>query len=281
LPYGIYNDVYDIIRNQSVTMTQSKPKKIPDRKPDPIIILEEEYEIPDDNQNILDIVPEQIIFNDSQNVHSSSVNNIALQKINKIETSTNINNNYNNNFIEFENEIKRRTDLSDKDKENAIKLANSLKDSKHSRFDKSEIQIFNTVWSRINDPINSDRKEDMIKVFAQNLASGIEHSYAVCSTGKVMRMLGSLDAMDAGELPDLKPEWAINQEIAQSAAKIREDVLNNVSDKEREEYNTGESKLSEIMKNTFKEKCKKDYVDSNILSAEKLDKTLEDYIDSF
>lgn len=306
LPYGIYQDVSNILQNHqgmfieydnakqyiAETAPRYEPEEdiitqlhhVPDQLEQDIIfndIMTQQNIITHErNQNILDLVPEQRIYNDSQNVHSSTVNNTALQKLEMIEDTTPICKDFKKNTNEFLSSL-NGLDLSQDDKDKAIQLLNSLKELKHSKFNKSETDIFNTVWSRIKDPINKDRQKDMIQVLAQNLASGIEHNYTVCSTGRLTRIIGSLDAMDAGDLPNLKPEWAINQEVAQTAAKVREDLLNSVDEAEKRQYESGESKLSEVMKNTFKEKCKKDYVDANILTQDKLDTLLVDYIDNF
>lgn len=306
LPYGIVDDVTFIINKQHGRFTvpynnNNKPKITTIANPDiaerpdrpRIVEIERNIETLDDfqetlwndvvtrhrNDNILNLIPEQEIYNDSQNVHSSTVNNAALKKINIIEDNTNIDNSFNNNTKEFLYKLEH-TNLSNDDKQNAIKLLESLKDLKHSKFDKSETEVFNTVWSRIKDPINNDRANDMVNILAQNMASGIEHNYTVCSTGKIIRMISSLDAIDAGNLPTIKPEWAIKEEMAQVASKIRENTLRDANSSEKIDYEANpESKLSNVMKQTFTDKCKVDYKD--ILNDTSLNDMIKTYSEHF
>lgn len=201
-----------------------------------------------------------VIANDTQNVHSSSVQNMALTRLQQIEkpyiTSTPF-------IIPHE--------ISAKEKYKINRVIRSLSDSKHSRYDKSEQEIFDIVWNRINDPVNAPQREEMIKIFAQNLASGIEHDNVVCSTGKIVRMLGSLDAIDT-ELTPLKPEWAIDNEMATTASRIRDRVLQAASPVQQEDYNAGkDTTLEEQMKAELHQALTTDYVNTNILSKEIVD----------
>ena len=244
---------------------------------------------PPDNENILDIIPVQNVYNDLQNVHSTTVQNAAKNTVDYIEQKTSHVTNYTNSFNQFMHEIDYDTSIKEVDRENIRKVLYSFSDTSHSRYGKSEKDIFNLVWSRINDPVNNDRRSDMIKVFADNISSAVERDHIVCSTGKIVRMIGSLDGIDAEPLLSLKPEWAINEEIATTASNIREKVLEFATEKEKSAYEalnqTDEQKqlaenLSNIMKAELLQKCKTEYVDSNIMSEETLHEKLADYIDS-
>jgi hypothetical protein len=291
LPYGITSKLYNIIKNYDgyhfeVPYNKFTPIKINDHVEDNDRRINRTEDRDDFQEALLNdaiwnfnVTPERPIYNDSQNVHSSSVNNIALEKLEQINNETSINNDFRQNSSQFMSEL-NRINMSSEEKENANKILDSLKDLKHSKFDKSETEIFNTVWSRINDPINRNNREDMIKVLGQNLASGLEHNYTVCSTGKVMRIIGSLDAMDNGRLPDLKPEWAFKDEISNSASKVREEILNSANESDRRRYETDENiELSNKMKERFIEKCKKDY--DGILNSYELDNMIKDYTENF
>lgn len=248
----------------------------PDRPPRPV---------PNTNNNILDLVQDQTIYNDSQNVHSTSVQNAAANILDEI--STNISDSFDVNKRNFLTYISKRHDISPEEKENINKVLESLKDREHSKYNKSETDVFNIVLSRINDPSNKDKRDDMLKVFAQNIASGVEHKNVVCSTGKIVRMIGALDGMDDKLTHSLKPEWAINEEIATTAAHIREEVLKTATPIERAAYESptpNEAIAQELtvrMQQKMSEKCHKDYVDSKILSEDALNTKLQDYLESF
>jgi TPR repeat protein len=241
------------------------------------------------NTNILDFIPVQKIYNDSQNVHSSTVQNAAQNTIEYIENKTGTVTDFTNSVSQFIQEIENRQDMKPSEKENIKKVLDSLSESIHSRYDKSEKDVFNLVWTRINDRVNNERRSDMIKVFADNISSGVEHDNVVCSSGKIVRMIGSLDGMDAEPLPSLKPEWAINEEIASSASAIRNKVLERATTNQRKAYEaldqTDEQKqiaehLSNIMRTELRQKCKVEYLDTNILSEDVLESKFADYIDN-
>ena len=233
---------------------------------------------------LLETLPDQIIKNDSQNVHSSSVNNAAIKTLDDITKNTKIYTSFDENSNEFLNSIPLE--------EGTIKVLHSLKNIEHSRFNRSEQDVFNIIWSRIKDPINSERRDEMTKILAQNMASGVEHSMIVCSTGKIMRMIGSFDAIDKSNISHLKPEWAIKEEIGQVASKVRNDVISNSFDRERKAYDSldlsdspDDSQLVEgmikLMREKLTEECIQSYVESNILTKESLDTLLEPYLESF
>lgn len=236
--------------------------------------------------DVLDVLPEQNIRSDSQNVHSSTVQNAALVKMKAIEQSTPVKSDFEANKKAFLAALSDKHQSSKKDIERVL---DSLNEGKHSRYGKSETDVFNIVWSRVNDPVNNERKSDIIDVLAQNIASGVEHDTVVCSTGKIIRMVGSLDAMDTEPLPDLKPEWAINEEIATAAANVRKEVLETSTSDERAAYEAASptdiqkeiaDKVTQKMRDNLKRKCEGDYCDAGIMTKETLETKLVDYLEN-
>ena len=110
-------------------------------------------------------------------------------------------------------------------------------------------------------------------MFIDNLNSGVEHNYVVCSTGKIMRMLSTLDIID-NKMPDLKPEWVIKQEIMQTIAN----TINKLSSKERKQYESdNNAKIKKVIENRIRTKCLNDYKD--ILQENILDLYLNEYLE--
>jgi len=213
------------------------------------------------------------VQNDSQNVHSSTVQKVASTRLQNLENENNgLGQGNNTSFLNWLS----TSDMSAEQKENIGQVLTSLTDSPHSRYGRSEKEVFDTVWKRVNAPVNRDNFDEMAKVFADSIASAVEHDHVVCSTGKIVRMIGSLDAMDAE--PEkmggaLKPEWALDTEMAGVAAKIREDVLKSAPKHQQAAYEEGspDSVLENVMKNTLQDRLKKDYIDTNLLSKEAVD----------
>ena len=66
-------------------------------------------------------------------------------------------------------------------------------------------------------------RENLIETLATQLATGIEHGVTVCSTGKITRMMSTFDGVYNIEgVEKVKPMWALRDEIAGLAAKVRD-----------------------------------------------------------
>ena len=120
----------------------------------------------------------------------------------------------------------------------------------------------------------------MIENLLLNMSSGVEKNIPVCSTGRMMRVLGSLDKTDAENIVELKPSWAIKEELDSVVNKIRNDELEKCSQNLRKQYDNGEDTpevdaFLDNIKNKVKQKCNDDYVKSGILSEVELDLKLK------
>lgn len=225
---------------------------------------------------ILNKIPKkQKILNDSQNVHNTTLQNTAN---NIIEVIQNKNNN------QFDSNVKELLDKTHcNTKKNLVKqVCSSFTSLNHSRYEQSEQDIFNMVWIHVKE------NNDLIEIFIDNIISSIENDVIVCSTGKIMRMLSTLDIVD-NKTPDLKPDWIIKEELANIVSNTITKTLNQHSSKYTIAYNTLDPTteqqeqteyITNIMKNMVTQKCKKDYVDTNILSQDLLDIYLQDYLDN-
>jgi hypothetical protein len=231
---------------------------------------------------------------DSQNVHSTTAQNMALARLLAISAGSGSHpavdsqpdsasrigfSVQEDNDAEFDaarrsfQEEVRRLGLSTGVSVNAERLLASLTSLTHGRYGKSERDVFLDVLKRINAPENLERSQDMKRILADNLASGIENGRPVCSTGKIMRMLGSLDAMDADAdvAQPLKPDWAVNQELATLAAHVRSQFESNADpdsspDSSDSSDSTSESRMSDLMRKELTERVTREYVDTKILT---------------
>ena len=225
---------------------------------------------------ILNKIPKkQTIANDQQNVHNTTLQNTANNIIDVIQNKNN--NQFDINVQELLNKIS-----CNKKKQQIQQVCSSLTLLNHSRYEQSEQAIFNMVWNHIKN------NNDLIEIFIDNIISSIENDVIVCSTGKIMRMLSTLDIVD-NKTPDLKPDWIIKEELANIVSNTITKTLNQHSSKYTIAYNsldpTPEQQeqteyITNLMKNTITQKCKKDYVDTNILSQDLLDIYLQDYLDN-
>jgi hypothetical protein len=100
-----------------------------------------------------------------------------------------------------------------------------------SAYGMTESEILSTIWGRIQDPINQDRREDLVK----SLQSSLEQCYEVggpqgqpsmvCATGRTTRAVQSLEKVDRADLVTLRPKWAMDQEIQTAGAHVYQKVL--------------------------------------------------------
>jgi len=236
----------------------------------------------------------RIVLNDSQNVHNHSVQNISKTIIDTIDSDNNNNKLYSKSFDEnsllFLNELKKYDDITPTERQNILQVLNSMSDNIHSKYQKSEKDVFNMSFNRIMSKTDPEEKKNLTIMFAQNIASAVEYDIVVCSTGKITRMLSSFDVIDT-ELPDLKPDWIIKEEIANKSSKIREDILKESSEKEVEAYMNYDDTCDEKkelyeavvdkMKSRLIDECTKDYVETKNVTQSGLDVLLTDYLEAF
>lgn len=234
------------------------------------------------DDNLLDIWINNVgLNNDSQNVHDHNLLDYAVKSIENLKK---LDSNYKNYNIEELRQqllnIINQSDVSDNAKKNAINVTSRiLKCSKneHSRLKIAESDLLNLVVNRIN---KHDNSKDLSNNLVSSLTSGVEKGYVVCGTGRMMRVLGSLDRMDKDNLVELKPSWAIKEEISNIINKIRDDELNKCSSNLKNKYDSGEDSpeidnLLNNIKNKVKNKCTNDYVNNGILSENELKLKLE------
>jgi hypothetical protein len=223
------------------------------------------------------------IQNDAQNVHDSELQNAANANMDILARQTQTV--YSDEIDEIKVIFETHPKISNDDKNKIYRVLNSINNKdKHSKYNKTEQEILNLVWNRINNDINKNNKDELILSLANQLISAVEEDTVVCSTGKIMRIMGSLEALDNGnDLNALKPKWAIENEIAHMSIKIRDDVLSSQSKTEINKYNNGENEnLSNKMRTLLLNKCIEDYVKPGIIkSKEAIDVIIKPYLDSF
>jgi len=219
-------------------------------------------ELENDFENtLMQKVPRQIVTNDTQNVHDHSLQNIGNTILDILEKNPEKNTNF------YKNLNNLYSHLNETKYPNVKKVCDSYGDLIHSKYDKSEQDVFNLVWSK------AQNNNNIIEMLLDNINSSVENDNVVCSTGKIMRMLSTLDVLDK-DTPDLKPEWVIKDEITQTISK----VLKDLSPKEQKEYESDDDEhIKSIIKQRIRKKCEKDY--KNILDPKILDIYLTDYLE--
>jgi hypothetical protein len=105
-------------------------------------------------------------------------------------------------------------DLSAAEKSDAIMALDSLSPEPHSVLGRSEQEVLAAVLARIPEASRG--------VLGKQLASAVEHGHVVCSTGKIARIAGALDGLDLEGHRDVAPTWAVREELAGLAVRMRD-----------------------------------------------------------
>jgi hypothetical protein len=260
-----HNQIVKYLPANIVFLLQHASKKIKSILPYSTVINDHDLQkftfVDDDEPEIVfNKIPQNIIKNDSQNVHDHSLQNIGKQIIHVLQKDFS-----DDGSIFTQNYTKLLNKVPTNSKSSFERVCNSFSDLKHSKYDKSEKQIFNLVFNKIQN------NNDFLDIFIDNILSCIESDVIVCSTGKIMRMLSTLDIIDS-DTPTLKPDWVIKNEISQIISK----TINDLSTSQKAEYNSDNNEnIVDLIQTRVRAKCNNDY--KNILDPSVLDIYLQDY----
>lgn len=196
---------------------------------------------------------------DSQNVHDHGVTKTIAGNIDKLIAS--IGNKVKNTSTvvqQVREAVLKQHDIDSGVISDALATLSSLTSTMVESIGKSETDTLRLVWERIQQEQNDTLKTNLTETLIKQLASAVEHGHVVCSTGKVTRIMGTLETID--DMTTAKPMWAIREEIATLASKTREDFLAGLSKENRETYDKGgASQYDDIMKRKFSDVAKKLY----------------------
>jgi hypothetical protein len=254
-------------------------KDVPARHSTTLVQVETQNENEEDLYNFLEtvqrsnnhntsmtLVPTPQYYSDSQNVHDHSVVKTVKKNIDALSHG----NTPSTNTATIKDRVRNsilNSDISEEDKYNALQVVDSLNEtSKHSSFDVTESDALGMVWSKIQTHQGKE-KENLEEMLARQLASGVEHGNVVCSTGKITRILGSFDGVTNDGIEQVKPMYAIKEEIAGLAVKVRDRYEGSMSTAE--------------MQNEFEKEVYKEYVDKLGMSASVVDPIVSVYKEGF
>ena len=137
-----------------------------------------------------------------------------------------------------------------------------------------ETEAIDLVWERIKD--NQDLKD----TFFYELSSMVENGTVVCSTGRVTRILDTLNGLDDTPVKII-PEAVIKQDMLFKASKLRDEVYSKY-DKDQLDAGThpNQNMIDNELKDMIRETLYKEYVEQNLMDLEKFNKELDSWIDS-
>ena len=169
---------------------------------------------------VVEVPTRPVIHADSQNVHDSGVVASVRRRIAALGTR---------DPKSSMADIRAGLDASNVDADvraRAERVLNQLGVVDHSSFGTSEIDVARGVWDKIQAVPDDEARADAIDMFALQLADAVERGHVVCSTGKISRIVSALDGIDTtgnGRGVDIKPTWAVREELGTLAAKVRDE----------------------------------------------------------
>jgi hypothetical protein len=154
-----------------------------------------------------------VILSDTQNVHDHGVTHTLRQSLASMPRSQTSYDEIVLGLLE--------SDAPSTVKADAMEVLDSLSSDVHSSLNVSERDALGAVWSAIDRDVDPALREDARRILLGQLASGVESGGVVCSTGKIARMVSSLDGVS--ETANVtRPMWAIRDEIGSLAARVRD-----------------------------------------------------------
>ena len=220
-------------------------------------------------------------YNDAHNTHNSQVLSTIKNSLNKLKKSTKMQFSLPDSIRSIRNYIVGRGS-SDKQQDALNSLDSIEKSTSPLTFCKmKEVDALNLVWNRIHNDKHSKNRDDLKDTLFNELAEMQEHGKTVCSTGKFTRIVDTLNVVD--DEVAIKPTYAINQEMMDKSAKIRNEMLEKFDENEKKKLEMGTSSNQDEFDNKLKTQIKtvlhKDYVESKILTEERFNSELNKWID--
>ncbi len=228
---------------------------------------------------------------DNQNVHNSTVNRHVVESLKLLQTKEKQNQVEKLGLSSIYGEI--RAYLLPSLHANSS-LAMDVLDQMynfnhfHTPSGLNEMEILRLIWQRINHPINSLHQSDLKEALLVQLADCKPNDVMMCLTGRVSRILQSLETIDAENVVDLKPLWAIKDEIGTIFGRYVDKLLNRVDHVYRDAYEALDrterqcqhvKEFQVCLKRNLDRKFKLKYLDTNILNQTQLNELSQPFYD--
>jgi hypothetical protein len=239
------------------------------------IALELDQIVPRDIPVNIDQVPRQQFQLDVQNVHDHAVNASVTNNIRSLIAENGNTATYDR--VELIEEVMgkvKEARLSKQNEKKAYRVLVTLVPDMISSIGCSQIDVLYAVFNKIKSIDDKNVRKNLFESLAKNLSSGVERGHVVCSSGRIGRLITTLDGIDQVHLGSTAIQKAVSMdtvrnEIGILASKIREDVIRESSNEERDNYELSDtSRLTTVMKDRFNREVKKTYIDGLKLQSE-------------
>ena len=238
------------------------------------------------------------IRNDSQNVHDSSLQKTFQKSIEQLKKL----HKYNNKAIPQKDTIAQVRDyilnggFEQERTQKALSTLDTIEgvNSNISAVGLKESEILTLVWNRIYHNENMNNRENIKEILVQQLEDAAVPSpdggySSVCASGRATRMVSALDNVDKRPIGELKPKWAIKQEIMNKAGVIRNQTLSSMSPQQQAAYNTGGNdnqsrkmsmEATKKIKSAIRTQLNDEYTKTNLVDKKEMDEYLKEILEN-
>jgi hypothetical protein len=226
-------------------------------------------------------------IHDNQNVHNGSVSRHLAECIRRLRDKEGPERPHEEVYGQIRQYLRASQHLRSDEAVDTLDVMYNL-NGQHTLSQLREMDIVRLVWQRIHDPVNVAHVDDLKQSLLLQLADCKSAGGILCLTGRVTRVVQSLECIDAENIVDLKPLWAIKPQIASYCSRYTDKLLPKVSEEYRQAFLTDNEKrtgkqsemarqYARCVKRNLDRKFQMMYLDTGLLTSSQLDSLKQAY----
>jgi hypothetical protein len=231
-----------------------------------------------------------LVDNDPHNARDHMVSTTAKQSLEKLRSGTHIQYDMPTTLKMIHSYVVKECDLGETLKMDAIKVLKhfAANIAKLGYEQAKELEALHIVYNRIQSQFRDRKSRNAVMDnLIRELSECIEYGDLVCSEGRVNRIIDTLNYIDP--LVKIQPSWALNQEMMNKCALTRDTMLKSETSEVKDAMDSpNPTARQKLLTRTFYKKFKREierdftrtYVDTGIMSKDKLKNELNKWIDA-
>lgn len=224
----------------------------------------------------------QTIKNDMHNVHDHAVIATIKNSVEELKKNTVLNKSQSECLIEMRQYL---GSLPESDKRNdALTALDTIEKSylPLSFTDLKEVDVLTLVWNRIHSDIHQNNAKNLKENLVDELAECIEHDKPVCQTGRITRLVDTLNVIDP--VVTIKPTFMIDQEMMDKAGHLRDESYNQLTEQQKSDVdalapNNFQKQWTQQLKENIRKQLSDDYVQTGVMLENTFNQSIEKWID--
>lgn len=227
------------------------------------------------------------VSSDPQNARDHVVVNSAKQSLERLRANTHMQYDVPTTFKMIHEYITNESDASEVKRENAANVLQEMaKGIANLGYEQSkEIEALHLVWNRIHSQTfaqDRDKRKQLIDSLVNELAECIEYGELVCPTGRLNRIIDTLNYQDP--IVQIQPQWAVRQMMVAKAGAIEKGLLAKCRSEVRDAVNATkpnarerqlQSEFAQKLRAAIEREMARSYVDTGLMTKELLKTELD------